>query len=1168
MKLFKQSVFSVFVFFSFFLITSVAFASINVNVIANPPSVPYSSTSNISWSSTGSGTIVCDSGGHGTGTRGNFTTPVLTSNINYLVSCHNGTGCTSDWGSQYNAVCQSKTNPTSCDIPMTTGSYPFSHEHACIWDGDSGHDSALVTVAAPVFGVTVTATPNQVPVNGNYTSTIHWDSVLADSCTSSTGQGGNGPSGNFTVTPNTTTSYTVTCTRQASTGVCAPDWSPNIEVYSSNVYPANDLGIITDHCALSRYNSESTCNLSYPSHQIPDPSSWGSPGGADPIQQICHWIPGNSQTTSVTGNATVTVDNDNLTVFALIDAVNGTSTPPVPPDTHSITTSSGVQVNIKYGVNGVQNYNDYECDKLNENTWQLQPSLNPPSSFDINAGAVGPDIPVSCRKKTDHTVNASDTDYVYVSPVILNGACSSPERHYDCEEGTPANQSGNSTTWTWDCQGSSNGGTTDHCTESIILQPDLIASAPNQSTAVVGVAKPFFSTITNQGTAGTGASFTNLFQTATGFDDPQHPLNLVDYPTASMSALSANGGQGSTSALITFPSAGTYYIRACADKRNRDDVNGVIVESIEDNNCSPTPWKIITVTSTAEPDLIASAPSSSMPTIVGVPKTFTSTITNQGTAATDYQHVNTFTNLFQTTTAIDVHGNPTGVVVDYPVLIGMPTINAGNSKSTTSPLITFDTAGTYYIRACADKSSAGNTGVITESNEDNNCSNNPLWTTLTVTATPKPDLVASSPTPTTAVAGVPTMFFSTITNQGTVATNYLGVKTFTNLFQTATGFIDSNTPIAPVVYTTAPMSSLSAGGGNLTTRRVITFATAGTYYMRACADLPPYKTNGVIVESIENNNCSAWKTITVTNPSETMSVDLSADPMFMFLPDDATKLTWVLTGTVTPDACTASGDSLWSGSKLATGGSETVSGLTLGTHTFNITCKKVGMPDANSSISVNVFGKDSVDGACDKTHFNCSSGIYKGGGGDDGTNWTWICSGVNNGKDSLLCTEPSVCPAGTSGIPPNCIPIPIGGAISVTLMANPQFMTLSNATTVLTWTPTGSPTTCIASGDQLWLGQKSTSVGSEIVSGLALGTHTFIITCTKSGMVEATDSVSVNVSQTPECLPPTQGNYPSCVCINPLYALPNCDTCVNGLAYPLCDGGGTGGKRHFLWWEI
>jgi hypothetical protein len=60
----------------------------------------------------------------------------------------------------------------------------------------------------------------------------------------------------------------------------------------------------------------------------------------------------------------------------------------------------------------------------------------------------------------------------------------------------------------------------------------------------------------------------------------------------------------------------------------------------------------------------------------------------------------------------------------------MAALTTGGSASTTTSH-TFTSAGTYYVRACADKTSRSNTGLITESNEGDNCS---AWTNVNVVA--------------------------------------------------------------------------------------------------------------------------------------------------------------------------------------------------------------------------------------------------------------------------------------------------------------------------------------------------------------------------------------------------------------------------------------------------
>lgn len=134
--------------------------------------------------------------------------------------------------------------------------------------------------------------------------------------------------------------------------------------------------------------------------------------------------------------------------------------------------------------------------------------------------------------------------------------------------------------------------------------PDLTASTPPESTATAGVAQVFTSTISNSGTASTGASFTNLFQTSTVSDGSS---GVVDYPVSPVMSALAAGANAGTSKSITFSSAGTIYIRACADKSSAADVNGVIVESNEGNNCSmSTPWKSVTVVNAPLPAPVVS----------------------------------------------------------------------------------------------------------------------------------------------------------------------------------------------------------------------------------------------------------------------------------------------------------------------------------------------------------------------------------------------------------------------------------------------------------------------------------------------------------------------------------------------------------------------------------
>lgn len=167
-------------------------------------------------------------------------------------------------------------------------------------------------------------------------------------------------------------------------------------------------------------------------------------------------------------------------------------------------------------------------------------------------------------------------------------------------------------------------------------------------------------------------------------------------------AKTASGGNESKTSLT----AGTYVYTITCSKVGESDVSATA-------NVTVSPTSV-----TLAPDLTASAPSPGVAT-VNVAQTFSSTISNIGNASTGAG----FSNFFQVATA----SNGGGTVTDLPATT-MTTL-AANGASTATQSYTFSSIGTYSIRACADKSSTTNAGVITESNENNNCSG---WTTVTV----------------------------------------------------------------------------------------------------------------------------------------------------------------------------------------------------------------------------------------------------------------------------------------------------------------------------------------------------------------------------------------------------------------------------------------------------
>ena len=91
----------------------------------------------------------------------------------------------------------------------------------------------------------------------------------------------------------------------------------------------------------------------------------------------------------------------------------------------------------------------------------------------------------------------------------------------------------------------------------------------------------------------------------------------------------------------------------------------------------------------------------------------------------------------------------------------------------------------------------------------------------------------------------------------------------------------------------------------------------------------------------------------VAGPPPSISVELTATPSSMRLPDSATTLSWTTVGS--PSSCSASG--AWSGAKSPSGGSENKTGLLPGIYTYDIVCSKSGTPDVFGRAVVRVTGR-------------------------------------------------------------------------------------------------------------------------------------------------------------------------------------------------------------------
>ncbi len=250
-----------------------------------------------------------------------------------------------------------------------------------------------------------------------------------------------------------------------------------------------------------------------------------------------------------------------------------------------------------------------------------------------------------------------------------------------------------------------------------IVAPIATPSAPTTNSTVTFTGK-----VKNSGSAAGGTTSQLAIQIDSGVAGSAWSASTITLTSSATAvpALAAGASSASiapTSGWVTPSTPGTYKVRVCADDGHS------ITESDENDNCGPELQ--ITTVSGAAADLTAGAITPTSAT-QGTAKTFTSVVSNTGDASTGIG----FSVLFQTASGVNGSGVAVGTVGDVSPVYSSGILNAAGTKNATLSYST-TTTGTIYMRACADKSSAGNAGVITESDETNNCG---AWTGIAVSA--------------------------------------------------------------------------------------------------------------------------------------------------------------------------------------------------------------------------------------------------------------------------------------------------------------------------------------------------------------------------------------------------------------------------------------------------
>lgn len=540
----------------------------------------------------------------------------------------------------------------------------------------------------------------------------------------------------------------------------------------------------------------------------------------------------------------------------------------------------------------------------------------------------------------------------------------------------------------------------------------MTASAVTPQSAPFAQAQTFSATITNAGAAYAGDS-TTRFQRATDAGGS----GAYEVGTAATGALNP-GTSRNVSFSHTFTTSGNFYLRACAD------VSGTVTESNESNNCGP--WTHV---------VVASPPPSV--DLTAVPESITagaSSLLNWASSNADVCSSTQFDTFGATSGQVSVSPgettlysiickkNGTGSTGTYRysfsdtsdlacpitdpnrVYYGLPTCPANPSgKSCTGPC-KINRVGEY----------PGGCAIYTDVYECNYSAGTPSQeaedsVTVTVTTPTMPDLTAGSITPTTAIAGTSQTFSATVSNIGASVARASATR-----FQRATSAEGAGATTINDVTTPA-----ITAGGSIVRSASYTFTSAGTYYVRACAD-----TATAVSESNEGNNCGAWTAITVTTAeSPTVSCSVSATSV----PPG---------GSVTYNANPAGGASApftWTasdGASVGTGATVTRTFSTPGTYAMNVRASGTSVSYCpNVSVTANWCTAGTPDLTITATPTRVRAGQQ--------VTLAWSASGVNGQNATCTVSGPGVSWSSAVSASPQC---------SASGSANPSINTQSTYT--------------------------------------------------------------------------------------------------------------------------
>lgn len=308
-------------------------------------------------------------------------------------------------------------------------------------------------------------------------------------------------------------------------------------------------------------------------------------------------------------------------------------------------------------------------------------------------------------------------------------------------------------------------------------RPDLTVNASTALTATAGQAFSIPATISNVASGSTVIGFSNYYRVCDS--------GCTSYDQSGTSATAAMAA-GSPPRAITFThtisaAAGTYYYMVCTDTPANQ-----VAESNEGNNCSG--WNAITLAAAPQADLTAGAVIFTPSTVAaGTAINFSAQAFNNGNATSG-----SFPMLFQIQSGASVNSSYVGPL-------------AASGSAWTGYDYTFSSAGTYQVRACANKNTSG-TFITTESDYTNNCS---AYSSVVVTAAVVPPPPSA---PTCALFANPTSVATGGTSSLTWSSSNATSCTGSNFSTGGATSNSSGVTVTPSGNTTYGLTCTGAGG--------------------------------------------------------------------------------------------------------------------------------------------------------------------------------------------------------------------------------------------------------------------------------------------------------------------------------------------------------------------